>query len=221
MPSTIESGATLECTYFLDILSQWCYIADRALRDLRLKYPTLRVSLRFVPIAFKDALPVTRTEQARVYKRSAMITGIATVPWIQENETTRTWEANATALAAAQFGLEIDRVRESITRAALLSGEPMGREGAAIALVSSEFGVSEDKLRQAVYGPEVATEMQAFEDEFKALRLSVRPTFVIRNAIEDHVILGGAYRFDLLDACVQSLATDAAGYERFEQEASR
>lgn len=211
------AGTELKCEYFLDVLSQWCFIADHALYDLRLKYPQLSVSLRFVPIAFKDALPVTRTEQIRVYERSAMITGIRTVPWIVEGEPAYTWEANATVLAAAYLGLDVHHVRSTIARSALISGQPMGRAGAPIALVSHEFGIDGDLLRQTVYGAEIAAQMQAHEDEFEALRLRVRPTFVIRNAIDDHIVLGGGYRFDLLDRCVECLSEDAAGYERFDK----
>lgn len=213
----VDSRAKVECSYFLDVLSQWCLIADSTLRDLQAKHSQLDVSLRFVPIAFKDPLPVTRAEQARAYERSAMITGVRTVPWIVEGEPTHTWEANATVLAGAHLGLDVERVRGAIAHAALIEGQPMGREGAAIALVSRQFGVDAKELQHVVYGAEIAARMQAQEDAFKALHLQVRPTFVLRNAIEDHVILGGTYRFDLLDTSVQCLSEDAAGYAHFEE----
>lgn len=207
---------SLKCTYFLDVLSQWCFIADEALYTLRRMHKDLDVSLRFVPIAFKDTLPVSRDEQARAYERSAMITGTHTVPWIVEGDVTNTWEANAIPLAATDLGLDLDQVRSSIAKAALLHGLPMGREGAAISFVSKEFGIDAERLRQSIHGHAVEGQMQAHEDEFRALKLRVRPTFVIQNSIDDHVVLGGAYRFDLLDHCIRSLKSDADCYEHFE-----
>lgn len=208
--------APLECTYFLDILSQWCFVADEALAKLRSKYgKNVNVSYRFVPIAFKGELPVTRSEQIVAYERSAMITGVKTVPWIEEHQAPNTWEANATAPAAAHLGFDLDEVRKAIARAALLRAEPMGRPGAAMALVSQTFGIHLDELETLVHSPQIAAEMQAAEDEFKALHLRVRPTFLLRNGIEDHIILGGAWRFDLLEQCAQRLIDDDTAYKIF------
>lgn len=206
----------LECTYFFDILSQWCFIAEPAVAALRAKYgERIRISYRFVPIAFNDVLPVSRKEQAYVYKRSAAIAGVQTVPWIEEHEPAFTWEPNATVLAAARLGCDVDRVRAEIARAALIDGKPMGREGAAIAFVAERFGLDATALSSLTHGREVKTEMDAHEAEFKALGLHVRPSFLMRNDIGDHAILGGAYRFEVLDCCAQSLLDDALAYERF------
>lgn len=206
----------MECTYFLDVLSQWCFIADKALLKLRTKHKQkLTLRCRFVPIAFKNALPVTRAEQIEAYKRSTMITGTTTVPWIEDGIPAHTWEANATAVAARQLGLDQDLVRAEIAQAALLRAEPMGRDGAAITLIAQKFGVSRKKLETQVRSDDVAATMQAHEDEFRALDLSVRPTFVMRNAIGDHSVLGGAYRFEVLDLCARGLIEDETAYEFF------
>jgi predicted DsbA family dithiol-disulfide isomerase len=208
----------VKCTYFLDVLSQWCFIADRALQKARFSHlGNLEVEYRFVPIASDGPLQVTHDEQLRVYRRSRMISGVTTRAWIEPSSQVRTWEANAATMAAAKLGGDIDVVRARVARAALVDGLPLGRPGQATAFVSGAFGIDEADLRRVMDSAELCEEIRQGERRFADLGLKVRPSFVLSNSIDDHIVLGGQYSFEVLSASIGSLVADEAAYAYFEE----
>lgn len=207
----------IKCEYYFDVLSQWCYIAEFALtRLLLVEGGNVEVSFLPVPIDAKE-LP-SREEQLRVYRRSHMISGIETQAWITADAPPDTWSANAAVLAAPYLRSDIDfqTVRLRVGEAALLRGVPLANPDEAVKFVSNEFALDPAHLREALRSEEITSQLQANRAAFLAAGLTVRPSFVMRNGIGDHIVLGGQYDFGILNAAVQSLRADEASYERFE-----
>ncbi len=66
----------LKIDYFLDALSQWCYISDRAILRIRMRYGNrLVINYHFVPISGRDPIYVNGQGQRLAYDRSEFITG--------------------------------------------------------------------------------------------------------------------------------------------------
>lgn len=209
----------IRCKYYLDVLSQWCYIAEFALRKiLSISRDAIDLSYVLVPIE-PDALP-SRSEQLRVYRRSRAISGIETQAWISDNIKPDTRHANAVVLAASLLGVRFEDVRRRVAEAALLHGTPLANPGEALTFVSREFGLDLRQLRDMADGPEVNSALEANRAAFIAGGISVRPSFHLSNAIGDHVVLGGQYDFGVINAAIQSLRADEMGYNRFEEEMS-
>jgi predicted DsbA family dithiol-disulfide isomerase len=206
----------IHCAYYLDVLSQWCFIADYAVRKLEITYAgSLQISCLLVPMD-KDALP-DRDEQARVYRRSRYITGVETIPWISADVRPDTFEANAIVVAASKLGADFDAVRKRIAEAGLLEGTNLGDPGVATALVSQTFGIDAVALRELAFGEVVAAELAANKEAFLRTGSSVKPTFVLKNEMADYIVLGGQYDFGVLATCIQSLSGDEAAYSQFER----
>jgi 2-hydroxychromene-2-carboxylate isomerase len=210
----------IRCTYYLDVLSQWCYIAEFALEKLRsVEGGNVGVSCVLVPID-PEILP-THDEQLRVYRRSRSISGVATKAWIADDVRPNTWHANAVTLAASLLGVPFEDVRKRVAEAALLEGMHLANPGEALNFVSSEFGLDPVQLRQAIVSEQIRSQLEANRSAFVADGLKVRPSFVLRNEIDDHIVLGGQYEFGILSAAVQSLKADEAGYRLFERDGER
>jgi predicted DsbA family dithiol-disulfide isomerase len=204
----------VQCDYFLDVLSQWCYIADRAVRKLLSLRPE-DVTIRYILAPMDDANLPGRTEQLRVYRRSHLITGVKTEAWITEQPQS-SWHANATALAAARLGADFDDVRRRIAEAALLEGKPMGIESAVIDVVSDAFKLDPARLRDIARGEAIIHQLETNKTLFGQNGLNVRPSFILRNEIGDHIVLGGQYEFALLALAVATLSADEQMYEAFD-----
>src|SRR5579872_4469376 len=127
--------------YFLDVLSQWCFISDRALLSVRMQYgDRLPIHYHFVPISGRQPIYVDASGQRMAYERSAFITGIRTTPWLRDQPVS-TWGANAAVVAAAQLGVDIELARTAVADAALQQGMHMGDDGAAVNFLASRFGL--------------------------------------------------------------------------------
>ena len=209
--------STVTIQYFLDALSQWCYIADRSLVNLRASYAD-RIELKylFVPISGRDPIYVDVNGQKMAYERSEMITGVHTTPWLRD-EARSTWQANAAVLAAVSLGADIEKARTAVAAAALERGAHLGEHGEAAALLAATFGIERAQLETAMASPHVCDQMDEAARTFAQYGCTLRPAFVLENSIGDRIVLDGGWREPLLVEAVNALLSDAEGYERYEK----
>ena len=215
---TAYDRSMISCKYYLDVLSQWCYIAEFALRKVLLLEPT-SVEVEYVLVPIDPGVLPEREEQLRVYRRSRMISGVETKAWISDGIKPNTWEANAAVLATALLRPDIDVrvVRSRIADAALVRGLPLANPDEASAFVSREFDLDRARLREMLQSETVRAQLEANLAAFSSAGLTVRPSFVLSNGIGDHIVLGGQYDFGILSAAIQSLRADEAAYDLFER----
>jgi 2-hydroxychromene-2-carboxylate isomerase len=90
--------------------------------------------------------------------------------------------------------------------------------GRALTFISQEFGLDPVALSETATGAQVRSQFESNRAAFLAEGLSVRPSFVLRNSIQDHIVLGGQYDFGILSAAVASLKADETAYECFERQ---
>jgi predicted DsbA family dithiol-disulfide isomerase len=204
----------VRCDYFLDVLSQWCYIADRAVCKVLSISPS-DLTIRYILVPMDEANLPDRAEQLRVYRRSRMITGVKTESWINDQPQS-SWHANAVTLGATKLGAKFDDVRRCVAEAALLQGEPMGIESTVVDIVSKAFELDPRKLRDVSREEAVTHQLETNKTVFLQNGLNVRPSFILRNEIGDHIVLGGQYEYALLALAIQTLAADEKMYDVFE-----
>jgi hypothetical protein len=180
------------------------------LDKLREKYGAdLDVSWQIALIKDGEAIGYTREALDWMYRRSESITGIAvTSRWIQGND--RTLYANLAVAAAQHLGYD---VRRQVAEGILLRGEPMGSQIGAVGAVSRLIAVSPVQLEAAmrVVEPDVRKSTR----EFRALPVTVVPTFLIRNEIGDTALLSGLCEFETLDGVVAEMLRAERGYAAF------
>jgi predicted DsbA family dithiol-disulfide isomerase len=200
----------MKVTFYYDVCSQWSYFGDLRLDKLREKYgAALDVSWQIALIKDGEAIGYTREALDWMYRRSESITGIAvTSRWIRGND--RTLYANLAVAAAQHLGYD---VRRQVAEGILLRGEPMGSQTGAVGAVSQMIAVSSDELEAAmrVVEPDVRKSTR----EFRALPVTVVPTFLIRNEIGDTALLSGLCEFETLDGVVAEMLRAERGYAAF------
>ena len=121
--------------------------------------------------------------------------------------------ANHTAEAARDFGVTDDRVRLAIQRAAVLDGKKIGRWEVAVAIAAKAGKLDKSKLLARAKSKEITARVKKTSDEFHALQVTQRPTFLIENAIGDRAVLSGTVRAEPLAAALDAQLADQAAYD--------
>jgi len=202
--------------YYLDVLSSWCFFTEPALARVRERFGD-RISYEW-RIAWGDGGPANYTpeQMAWFYRRSGSITGVELNPaWLRSREDGSHW-ADLAAEAARELGCSDDRVRLALARTCLVEGRRLVEREAATEVAAAAGGLERAALARAMDDPAIEARLRGWAHEFKAMGATQRPTFVLRNGIDDVTMLSGNFRYEPLAACVQAMLDDEEGYRAFE-----
>jgi len=203
----------VKITFYYDVCSQWSYFGDLTLDRLREKHgEDVDVEWRIAMVKGGEAIGYTSEALDWMYRRSESVTGIAvTSRWIRGND--RTLYANLAVAAAQRLGHD---VRRQVAEAILLRGEPLGSQAGVVAAVSKLIAVQPRELETAMQA--VEPDVRRSTKEFRALPVTVVPTFLIRNEIGDTALLSGLYEFETLDQTIAEMFRAERGYAAFGNE---
>jgi predicted DsbA family dithiol-disulfide isomerase len=205
----------MDLTYFFDVCSCWCALADDALLSVRARYSNR------VPIAWKVALinngePLDAglPQELWYYDRCEAATGRRfDHRWI-EKPGQSTFVPNAVIYAARKLG-KGPEVHKALKDAGLERGEPILRREVALNVAVAASGLDRSALEKAMDDPITGAEINTWTAEFNSYRIDQRPAFVLRSAIGDTAILSGLYRLEPLTAAIDVMIADEDAYERF------
>ena len=88
----------------------------------------------------------------------------------------------------------------------------MGRWEEAVPVAAASAGLDRDQLLARAKSSEVAARTQASTDEFNALQVNQRPTFLIENSIGDRAVFSGIVRIEPLAAVIDAILADETAY---------
>lgn len=205
----------LKITYYLDVASSWCFLAEPAWAALKEGYSG-RVDFEW-KIALMDSagLPTSREQLAWFYRRSGMIMRspfMLNTEWLQPGATEYPVR-NCVAEAARELGVNDDRVRLALATAVLRDGK-RGDEWEVAAEIGAEAGeLEQGSLLERARSPEIEARVRASTAEFHALKVTQRPTFVIDSEIGDRAVFSGLTKLPPLAATVDAMLEDIAAYE--------
>ena len=123
---------------------------------------------------------------------------------------------NLVTEAARDFGVTDDRVRLAIAHAALRDGKKVGRWQVAAGVAARAARLDQSKLLARAKSKKIAGRVKQSSDEFSALQVTQRPTFLIENAIGDRAVFSGVVRVEPLAAAIDALLADQAAYVSWE-----
>lgn len=205
----------LKITYYLDVASSWCFLAEPAWAALKKRYDG-RVDFEW-KIALMDAagLPTSREQLAWFYRRSGTIMRspfMLNTEWLQPGATEYPVR-NCVAEAARELGVNDDRVRLALAAAVLRDGK-QGDEWEVAAKIGAEAGeLDQGSLLERARSPEIEARVRASTAEFHTLKVTQRPTFVIDSEIGDRAVFSGFAKLPPLAATVDAMLEDIAAYE--------
>ena len=205
----------IKITYYLDVISSWCYLAEPAWAALKDRYSD-RVDFDW-KIALMDAngLPTSREQLAWFYRRSGMIMRspfMLNTEWLQPGVTEYPVR-NFVAEAARDMGATDDRVRLALATAVLRDRKEADQWEAATEIGAEAGGIDRVKLLEHARSPAIEARVRASTAEFHALNVTQRPTFVIDSEIGDRAVFSGFAKLAPLAAAVEAMLEDIAAYE--------
>jgi len=204
----------MKVTYYLEVISSWCYWAEPAWAELKQRYAG-QVEFGW-KLALMDAsgLPLSRNQCDWFYRRSGTIMRSPFMlnsgwfdPGLKEY-----LAPNLVAEAAKEFGVTDDRVRLAIAHAALREGRKVGNWAESAAVAAAAAGLDAAALLEKAKSPEVAARARATTAEFHALQVNQRPTFLLENRIGDRAVFSGLAAATPLVAAIDAMLNDAAAY---------
>jgi predicted DsbA family dithiol-disulfide isomerase len=205
----------IKVTYYLDVASSWCFLAEPAWVALKGRYRE-RVDFEW-KIALMDAagLPTSREQLAWFYRRSGTIMRspfMLNTEWLQPGATEYPVR-NFVAEAARDLGVTDDRVRLALATAVLRDGKQADQWEVAAEIAAQAGGLDQAALLGRARSPEIEARVRASTAEFHALQVTQRPTFVIDSEIGDRAVFSGFARLPPLAAAVDAMLEDIAAYQ--------
>lgn len=193
----------VDVIYYVDVLSSWCFLADRALERIEEKYGDgVRLDWRIAQLNDFGPLPYSRADMAWYYARTAKMTGVQlNADWNDSPQTTTKY-ANAAAEAARSLGAVDSRVRRELARAAVIDGKPLGRREVAVEEAARLSGFEPERIAEAMESWQVTQRIAQTTQEFADLALPQRPSFVMRNTSGDLAVFSGLYTFESLESVI-------------------
>lgn len=202
-------------TYYLEVISSWCYWAEPAWVQLKEAYRLQPVEFRWkIALMEPAAFPQSREQCDWFYRRSGSIMKspfMLNSGWF-EPERQGYPVPNLVAEAARSLGVTDDRVRLALAEAAVREGQKVGRWEVATSVAARASGLSESQLLQQAQSREVDDLVKQSTAEFHALHVTQRPTFLLENHIGDRAVFSGLVKSAPLAAALEALLNDAAAY---------
>ena len=211
----------IKVTYYLDVVSSWCYWAEPAWRELKLKYAKSPVEFDWaIALLDKSGLPKSRAQAEWFYRRSGTI--MRSPFMLKSGWMTGLKEyfapkkeylaPNCVAEAAKDFGITDDRVRLALMEAGLCVGKKLGEWDVSVAVAAWAANLDAAALFKKARSPEIEKRVRATTAEFHALQVTQRPTFVLKSNIDDRAVFSGLVKAGPMIAAIEAMLEDAAAY---------
>ena len=204
----------VKVTYYLDVVSSWCYWAEPAWAELKQRYAKSPVEFSWhIALLDEAAMSKSQTQADWFYRRSGTIVRspfMLNSGWMTHSK--EYLPPNCVAEAAKDFGVTDDRVRLALMTAALREGRAVGDWDVSVALAAKAARLDKKKLLAKAKSPEIEKRVRATTAEFHALRVTQRPTFVLEDDIGDRAVLSGLVKAAPIAAAIDVMLDDAAAY---------
>jgi predicted DsbA family dithiol-disulfide isomerase len=207
----------VKVTYYLEVISSWCYWAEPAWAELKRRYAgQVEFDWKIAQMP-AEAYPTSKEQAEWFYQRSGLIVKspiMLNAGWFEAGR--KIYDVpNLVAEAAKDFKVTDDRVRLALAHAGEREGQKVGRWEVAVAVAAKAAKFNKTKLLARAKSAAVATRVKKSSDEFHALQVSQRPTFLIESAIGDRAVFSGIVRVEPLTAAIEALLADQAAYDSY------
>ena len=208
---------SVKITYYLEVLSSWCYWAEPAWAELKKRYDgKVEFDWKIAQMP-AEAYPTSQAQAEWFYRRSGTIVRspfMLNAGWFEPGRAI--YDApNLVAEAAKDFGVTDDRVRLAISHAGEREGKKVGRWEVAIEVAAKAARLNQAKLLARAKSAAVAARTRKSSDEFHVLQVTQRPTFLIESSIGDRAVFSGIVRVEPLAAALDALLADQGSYDSY------
>jgi predicted DsbA family dithiol-disulfide isomerase len=208
---------SVKITYYLEVISSWCYWAEPAWAELKRRYAgQVEFNWKIAQMP-AEAYPTSKEQAEWFYQRSGLIVKspfMLNAGWFEAGR--KIYDVpNLVAEAAKDFGVTDDRIRLALAHAGEREGQKVGRWEVAVPIAAKAGKLNKTKLLAQAKSAAVAARVKKSSDEFHALQVSQRPTFLIESAIGDRAVFSGIVRVEPLAVAIDALLADQAAYDSY------
>ena len=147
----------IKVTYYLDVVSSWCYWAEPAWAELKVRYAKGPVEFSWAIALLDEAgMSKSRAQADWFYRRSGTIVRspfMLSSGWLTHSR--EYLPPNCVAEAAKDFGVADDRVRLALMEAAMREGQKTGEWDVAVAVAARVAGLDGAVLLKEAQSSEV------------------------------------------------------------------
>lgn len=204
----------IKVTYYLEVISSWCYWAEPAWAELKARYAGCAEFDWKIALMDASGLPTSREQLEWFYRRSGTIVRSPfklNSDWFEPG-IKEYLVPNLVAEAARGLGVTDDRVRLAIANAALREGKKVHQLEECAQIAASAGNLEVEGLKRRSQVPEIDLRARATTAEFLAMQVSQRPTFVVESGIGDKVVLSGVWTANPIAAAIDAMLLDEAAY---------
>ena len=206
----------MKVTYYLEVISSWCYWAEPTWAELKARYAPRGVEFDWkIALMRKEDYPGSREQCDWFYRRSGLMQRspfMLNSGWLEPFRAGLFPAASYVAEAGKDFGITGDELRLALAHAADRDGLKVASMGPAIEVAVKATKLDGAKLRARAESPEVAARIKASTAEFFAHQVDQRPTFIITDEIGDKAVFSGLVKLEPLAATIDAMLADLAGY---------
>jgi predicted DsbA family dithiol-disulfide isomerase len=204
----------VKVTYYLDVVSSWCYWAEPAWAELKQRYAKAPVEFGWaIALLDEPAMSKSRAQADWFYRRSGTIVRspfMLNSGWLTHSK--EYLPPNCLAEAAKDFGVTDDRVRLALMEAAMREGQNVGDWEVSAAISAKAAGLVSATLLNKGRSPEIEKRVRKATAEFHSLQVTQRPAFVLESDIGDRAVLSGLVKVAPVAAAIDAMLDDAAAY---------
>lgn len=205
-------------TYYLDIISSWCFWAEPAWAKLKERYQGGVEFQWKIALLDKTGLPLSRVQEEWFYRRSGTIMRspfMLSSAWYDEPIRSEYLAPNCVAVAARDFGINDDRVRLALAYAGLREGKKFGEWQVAAEIGARAAGLDAKELLARARSQATETRVRTDTADFHKLQVTQRPTFVLDSEIGDRAVFSGFAKLPPLVAALEAMVDDVEAYKAF------
>ncbi|HAV62323.1 MAG TPA: disulfide bond formation protein DsbA [Verrucomicrobiales bacterium] len=207
-------SAAVKLTYYLDLISSWCFYAEPMYAELKRRYPDQVEFGWQIALIGAEGLPATKEHEEWFYRRSGPIVRwpyMLNADWVEPG-CKEYLAPNLVAEAARELGAADDRVRLALARAAMVDGLKLGRLEVAVEVGARAGDLAVEELRKLAGSPAIEQRVRQSTAAFHALKVNQRPAFLLESDIGDRAVFSGLVVAGPLTATLDAMLHDSAAY---------
>jgi predicted DsbA family dithiol-disulfide isomerase len=213
--SNLPPSLPVTVTYYLDVMSSWCLLAEPAWASLKVRYAG-KVDFQWrIALMNPGDFPASREQCDWFYRRSGPLMRSPVMfhsGWVEPARAGDYRAPNHIVEAARDLGVADDTVRLALAHAALHEGRKIGGLAVAVAVAAKAGRLDARKLNAGAESAAVRARIAASTAEFHAHQITQRPAFIVTDVIGDKAVFSGLAVAAPLEAAIDAMLADCAAY---------
>jgi len=208
----------MKITYFVEMMSSWCYWAEPAWLELKSRYAGLVDFQWKIALMNPGDFPSTPSQCNWFYQRSGTIMRSPfklNPDWVEPELKGNYTAPNFVSEAGRELGITDDRLRLALMHAGMREGRKIGQFSEAVAVAAQATGLDAAKLHTLAESPAIQQRVHTSTAEFHALKINQRPAFLLENPIGDRAVFSGLVALAPLAATIDAMLADTAAYSSY------